>query len=289
MPQLIQVVFSTLARLSVWSVIDILLVAIIIYGVLSLFRGTSALTLLYGLFLLLGAVLIVNSLPQLVMLNWLLRNTLPILSIALLIIFQPELRRAVERIGRFRGLFYRPFTIPGALAIPKSIDEVSRACQQLADQRYGALLVLERSTGLQEYTETGVEINGTVSAELLLTLFYPNSPLHDGAVIIRGDRVVAAGCVLPLSENTVNYQLGTRHRAAVGITEQTDALSIIVSEESGAISLANNGRLVRDLNEDKLRKVLSVLYRSPSYYESLPLFWPRRDERQQHTTRIKRE
>ncbi len=274
MVQIVQEAVSAISRLSLWSVLDILIVAVIIFGVLLLFRGTSAVSILYGIVLLLVSLLVVSSIPDLVVLNWVLGNSLPILSIAVLILFQPELRRAMERIGRVGIWINRPLAAPGALGMSNTIEEVCRAVKRLAERRYGALIVLERETGLQEYAETGVSIDGIVTAELLLTLFYPNSPLHDGAVIVRGDRVVSAASVLPLSENLVDFQLGTRHRAAIGITERTDAISVVVSEETGTISFANNGRIVRYLDEGRLRKVLMVLYRSAPY-EGL-LKWPRR-------------
>lgn len=260
MAQLVELVNSTLWRLSVWSVVDIFLVAVVIYGFIGLFRGTSAFSVLYGIAFLLVAILVVSSMPGLVVLNWLLRNSLSVLSVALLIVFQPELRRAMERIGRIRGLFSRPLGVGDSSNVSRAIGEVARACRRLSERRYGALIVLERETGLQEYLDTGVMIDGVVSAELLLTIFFPNSPLHDSAVVMHGDRVVAAGCVMPLSESPMDSQLGTRHRAALGITETTDSVSIIVSEETGTISLANNGRMVRNLDEAKLRKVLGILY-----------------------------
>jgi diadenylate cyclase len=274
MEQLVQIALATLARLDVWSVLDIIIVAAIIYGVLSLFRGTTALTVLYGIVFLMAAVIVVGALPQLAVLNWLLRNALPFLTLALLIMFQPELRRAMERIGRVRELLYPAIGYQGAQGLPRTIEEVAKACRWLSERRYGALIVLERNTGLQEYAESGVLIDGLVSMECLLTVFFPNSPLHDGAVIIRGDRIAAAGCLLPLSGNTADYQLGTRHRAALGVTEATDAISVVVSEETGVISLANNGRLVRNLDENKVKRVLSILLRSPGYENLFP--WPRR-------------
>jgi diadenylate cyclase len=265
-------IVTTLDRVTIWSILDILIVAIIIYGLLSLFRGTSAFSALYGIGLLLVAVAVVNTLPGLVMLNWLLRNLLPFLSFGLLVVFQPELRRAMERIGRVRGLFRRPLTARDQESIERSIAEVARACRRLSERRYGALLVFERETGLHEYTDTGVQLDSLVTSELLLTLFFPNSPLHDAAVVVHGDRVIAAGCVMPLSENPLDSSMGTRHRAALGITELTDALSVVVSEETGIISLANNGRMVRNLDESKLRKVLAVLVMPPS--PRPPFGWP---------------
>ena len=264
MGRLVGQIVSAIDRLTIWSVLDIVIVAIIIYGLLSLFRGTSAFSALYGIGLLLVAVAVVNSFPGLVMLNWLLRNLLPFLSFGLLVVFQPELRRAMERIGRVRGLFRRPLTARDQESIERTIAEVARSCRRLSERRYGALLVFERETGLHEYTDTGVQLDARVTSELLQTLFFPNSPLHDAAVVIHGDRVIAAGCVMPLSENPLDSSIGTRHRAGLGITELTDALSVVVSEETGIISLANNGRMVRNLDEGKLRKVLSVLLAPPA-------------------------
>jgi diadenylate cyclase len=264
----LEAVGPTLGRISIWTVIDIAIVAIVIYGFLTLFRGTSAFSVLYGIAFLLGALLIVRSLPRLVVLNWLLTNTLPVLYVALLIVFQPELRRAMERIGRIRGWINRPLGPTETQGIERAIDEIARACRRLSERRQGALIVLERETGLQEYAETGVIIDGLVTTEFLLQIFYPNSPLHDGAVIVHGDRLVAAGSVLPLSSNNLDASLGTRHRAALGITEQSDALAVVVSEETGIISMANNGRLVRNLAEPKLRKILAMIY-GPAGQESL--------------------
>ncbi len=274
MTHLAQQLLTTLDRLTIWSILDIVVVAIMIYGVLSLFRDTSAFSLLYGIGLLLVAVAVVNSLPRLVVLNWLLRTLLPFLSLGLVVVFQPELRRAMERIGRVRGLVLRPLA-RNQESIERAIAEIARACRRLSERRYGALIVIERETGLHEYMDTGVAVDGLVTADLLLTLFFPNSPLHDAAVVVHGDRVVAAGCVMPLSESPLDSSMGTRHRAALGITELTDALSVVVSEETGIISLANNGRMVRNLDESKLRKVLGVLLAPPPPTTRWP--WARRE------------
>jgi len=271
--QLPSALVTALDRVTIWSMLDIVLVAIIIYALLSLFRGTSAFSALYGIGLFLLAVAVVGSLPGLVVLNWLLRNLLPFLSFGLLVVFQPELRRVMERIGRVRGWLSRPLSAREHESIEQAIVEVARACRRLAERRYGALIVVERETGLNEYTDSGVIVDAVVSNELLLTLFFPNSPLHDAAVIIHGDRVVAAGCVMPLSENPLDSSMGTRHRAGLGITERSDAISIVVSEETGIISLMNNGRMVRNLDENKLRKALTVLLsQTPRTFP----WWPKR-------------
>ncbi len=247
----------------IWDLADILIMAVLIYGVLSFFRGTTAVSVLYGLGLLLLAMLVVTGLPQLTVLNWMLRNSLPAISVALVILFQPELRRAMERIGRLRGILNRSLSHRQEMTTSHVIEEVARACRRLSERRHGALIVLERETGLQEFIESGVEIDALVSMEMLVTLFYPNSPLHDGATIVRGDRVVAAGCVLPLSTSNQDYDMGTRHRAALGITEETDALAVVVSEETGTISVSNDGRLVRHLDDARLKNLLAAIYPAP--------------------------
>lgn len=260
-----------LDRLDVWSIVDIAFVAVLIYGLLSLVRGTTAASVLYGFLVLLLAVVVIRGLHELVLLNWLLVNSLPLVSVALLILFQPELRRAMERIGRVRALLNLPLSPLPAGSVERTIGEVAAACRTMAGRRQGALIVLQRETGLQEYIETGTLIEGTVSAPLLVSLFYPNTPLHDGAVIVDGDRIVAAACRLPVSKHHLDPTLGLRHRAALGVTEETDALALVVSEESGAISLANNARIEPALDPAKLERLLSILLR-PQVREALP-FW----------------
>jgi uncharacterized protein (TIGR00159 family) len=188
-----------------------------------------------------------------------LRNSIPALIFAIPVLFQPEIRRALEQLGRAGSLIPR-----GTVASPNTrlAETIARASQQLAERRFGALLVIERSTPLGEYASKGIAMDALLSADLLLNIFWPNSPLHDGAVIIHGDRVVAAGVVLPLAQSPTVEHIGTRHRAAIGITEISDAIAVVVSEETGTISLANAGRMVRNLGEARLQKVLSILDRS---------------------------
>ncbi|MCL4532135.1 MAG: diadenylate cyclase CdaA [Actinobacteria bacterium] len=258
MTNFLEIVVSTLARIDARAVMDILIVAAILYWILALIQGTTAVALVRGMITLLLLAAVLGNVFDLVVLNWVLRNFIPAFLVSIPILFQPELRRALERLGRTSRFFSR-----GALSneIVQGMEQIAAACRRLSERKWGALIVLERETGLREYVDTGVEIDGMVSAEFLLALFFPNSPLHDGATIIRGDRVVAAACLLPLTEAIMSdHQLGTRHRAGVGITERTDAISIIVSEETGVISLANNGRIVRNLDESKLKKVLPALY-----------------------------
>lgn len=247
------------SQIDLRNIVDILLVALIFYGILFMMRGTRAIQLVRGIVFLIIAVVLASNLLNLTAFNWLLRNTLPALLVAVPVIFQPELRRALERLGRGGGLINRASPERTMMKVTRC---VSQAARTLAERRHGALMVLERETGLQEYVETGVEMNAELSTELLLTIFQPNTVLHDGAVIIREDRVLAAACVLPLSESMrVERRLGLRHRAAVGVTEQSDALAIVVSEETGIISLVRHGRMIRHLDDARLRKVLQAFYR----------------------------
>ena len=241
------------------DLVDILLVTMMIWGLLLLVRGTRAVSLMRGVVLLVIAVVLASNFLSLTAFNWLIRNTLPALLVAVPVIFQPELRRALERLGRGGGLISFSSSETATIKVSRHI---ARASQLLAERKHGALIVIERETGLQEYVDTGVPIDGEVSPELLLTIFHPNTALHDGAAIIRGDRIVAAACILPLAETShVPRGLGLRHRAAVGITEQSDAAVTIVSEESGDISVARYGRLVRHLDESRLREMLRSSYK----------------------------
>jgi uncharacterized protein (TIGR00159 family) len=193
------------------------------------------------------------------MLQFLLRNSIPALIFAIPVLFAPEMRRALEQLGRAGSLIPRTTVISPNTRLAETL---ARAAQQLAERRFGALLVIERSTPLGEYASKGVAMDALLSTDLLLNIFWPNSPLHDGAAIIHGDRVVAAGVVLPLAQSPTVEHIGTRHRAAIGITEISDAIAVVVSEETGTISLANAGRMVRNLGEARLQKVLSILDRS---------------------------
>ncbi len=247
------------SRLSFTDVIDILLVAAVFYALLQLIKGTQAIQLLRGVIIFIFLAVLLSSVLRLTAFSWLIGNAIPALLVAIPVIFQPELRRALERLGRAGGLIDRPMR---EAAAHRAITQVARACRKLAEARHGAIIVLERHTGLQDYIEAGLRINARVSSELLLTLFYPNTALHDGAVIVREDEIVAAAVILPLSSSPLaDRHLGTRHRAALGITEQTDAIAVVVSEETGTISVAHNGRMVRHLDENRLRSILQRLYR----------------------------
>lgn len=268
MTNFVQTILLTLSRLDVSSVVDIVIVAVIVYWILNLIRGTTAVAVVRGVVTLILLAAVLGNVFDLVVLNWVLRNSIPAILVSIPILFQPELRRALERLGRSNRLFAWGGTSDVHV---QAMELLAIACRRLADRKWGALIVLEKDTGLGEYVDTGVKIDGLVSVDFLMSIFYPNAPLHDGAVVIRGDRVIAAACLLPLTETLLTDQhMGTRHRAGVGITERTDAISIIVSEETGVISLANSGRIVRNLDESKLKKVLPALYRPSSATSWLP-------------------
>jgi len=252
------------------NLIEIVLITLFLYWVLTIIQGTTAMTIIRGIIILylVGAVL--GNALGLSTVNWVLRNSVPFLLFGLPVLFAPELRRALEQVGRPSGVLTRPAS---ATPTGRTIDVLATTARRLSELRWGALIVLERETGLNEYAETGTRLDAALSQELLLNVFYPHAPLHDGAVIVRGERVVAAGCLLPLTESGVSFgHLGTRHRAAIGISERTDAVAIVVSEETGQISIANNGRMVRNLDEEKLRKVLQVIYRPAARHPHWPRF-----------------
>ena len=241
------------------SILDIAIVAYLVYRFLKLIRGTRAVYLINGIIVLLLATLVSRSL-DLVVIKWILQNAMLMLGVALPVVFQPELRRALERLGA-GGLLSKPL---GSLSEPdreKVVSEVARAVSALSKRRYGAIIVIEKESVLTEVAASGVQIDGVVSAELLLNVFMPATPLHDGAVIIRGNRIMAASCFLPLTESLeIDKNLGSRHRAAIGITEITDAIAVTVSEESGSISLAHGGRLNQNLDEKSLVEMLTSLF-----------------------------
>lgn len=263
-------VLWVLSQINLESIPDILLVSLIFYGLLLLMRGTPAIQLLRGIVFLVVGVALASTLLSLTAFNWLLRNTLPALLVAVPVIFQPELRRVLERLGRGGGIWGR--RTPAEETMLKIIRRISRAVRTLSEKKQGAIIVLEGETGLQEYVDSGIVINAEVSTELLLSIFEPRGALHDGAVVIRESQIVAANCVLPLSQSyRLERRLGLRHRAGVGITEQTDALAIVVSEETGVVSLARHGRMIRRLDDDRLGKLLQLFYRPEP--ASLPRFF----------------
>ena len=242
-------------HLTMISVIDILLVALIIYEFLALIRGTRAALILVGVSVVILAFYF-SRVGQLTTLNWLISRVLPYAAFALIVIFAPEIRQALARLGR-RLTFAR--TSDSAV---DAYDDIVMATNLFSQNQTGALIVIEREIGLRTYVESGVALDAQLSYDLLATIFRPSAPLHDGAVIIRGDRISAAACFLPLSMNPVlSTQLGTRHRAGIGITEETDAIAVIVSEETGSISLAVAGTIERDITVEQLRDRMGKLLR----------------------------
>jgi diadenylate cyclase len=247
------------------SILDILLVALLFYWLLGVIRGTRAVQLLRGIGILIIVALLGSSFLPLRTLQWLMTNMVrPALFVAIPVLFQPELRRALESLGRTSDWFTRPFGSTTSTVLIETINVISRAAAQLSQQNIGALMVIERETGLQEYADRGVILDSRLSVPLLLNIFFPNAPLHDMAVIVQRNRILAANAVLPLSENVVgSTRYGTRHRAALGISEHSDAIAVVVSEETGSISLAHDGRMVRHLSEVRLRRLLGALLRIP--------------------------
>jgi len=238
------------------DVVDILLVGYLTYEALQFVRGTRAVSLIRGLIFILVLVWATSWLPTF---HWLLSQLILPGVIAILVIFQPELRMTLERLGR-GGPLRRALTGLGTEEARRMIREVASAAEELAQRRIGALMAVERETGLEDVARSGMRLDATISAELLHSLFIPSSPLHDGGVVIRGDEVVAAGCVLPQSDAPhLRVSTGLRHRAAVGLTERTDAVVVVVSEETGTVSLAVDGVLVRDLDRVRLTERLQNL------------------------------
>jgi uncharacterized protein (TIGR00159 family) len=254
MSDLINLLRDNFDQFDATSALDVAIISLIFFWVLMLLRGTTAMTVMRGAFIVLIAALLLGRVFNLRVLNFLISNSFTGLLIALPIIFQPELRRALERVGRTGA---RAFG--ASVSNPGTIEAVSAAAADMARNHVGALMVIERETGLQDYTERGVPVDALPSPELLHGIFFPNSPLHDGAAVLRGNRVVAAAVTLPLSDNTTPGELGTRHRAGLGITERTDAVSVIVSEETGRVSVAAEGRLYTRLDEQRLQALLERL------------------------------
>jgi diadenylate cyclase len=252
-------------RLNWLSVLDILLVALIFFSLLYALRDTQAMALLRGAIFLIVALALLTSLADLPAFSWLITSTLPALLLAIPVIFAPEIRRALERIGR-AGAFF-----PGGKNEDQKMQETIRAivsaAARLSARQHGALIVLQRVESLESIAETGVRLHARVTPELLLQVFYPNTPLHDGAVIIAGGWLEAAACVMPLSSSGIlnrspERQMGLRHRAALGISEASDAVAVVVSEETGSISIAHSGRMIRRIDPERLENILIAFYRS---------------------------
>lgn len=236
------------------DIIDILLVSYVIYKLLTLVRGTRAIQLLKGIMIIVVAWLI-STYFELKTFQWLMSQAFTYGVLAIIIIFQPELRRALEKLGSGK-LFLRHSNLDEEI-LKKIADEIVKAVIYLSKRRIGSLIVIEHEIGLTDYIEKGTIINADLSSEILINIFTPNTPLHDGAVIMRRDKIVAAACYLPLTENPyISRDLGTRHRAAIGMSEVSDALTVISSEETGIISVAINGKITRGFNEEKLKNII---------------------------------
>jgi diadenylate cyclase len=252
----VAIISNPFVRLSVRATLDILIIAALIYYMLKLLRGTRAMQMLIAILLLIilyeGA-----RRAHFEMVEWLLDTLLPYVAIALIVLFQPEIRRALDRVGRTLSLARFSSTSPGS-----AFDDVVLAAAYFAQNRIGALISFERDVGLRTYIESGIPLDANLSYDLLLAIFRPGSPLHDGAVIVQGTRIAAAACFLPLTLNPLtSNQLGTRHRAAIGVTEESDAVAVVVSEETGSISLAVGGTIELGLTVEQLTDRLTNLFR----------------------------
>lgn len=237
-------------------ILDIIIVTALIYWLYVLIKETRAMRILWGI-VILTLLFFLGKILQLAALNYLLKALMTMIIVAIPIVFQPELRSALEKLGR--ADIVSDFRRLKRTEISEIISEIIKAVNKLAETKTGSLIVISQKTGLKDIIETGTKIRAKITKELLLTIFQPKSPLHDGAVIIKGDKIAAAACTLPLSDNQFDYKIGTRHKAAMGLSEQTDALIIVVSEEKGAISLAYRGILNHDIDEQKLKKMLEEL------------------------------
>ncbi len=276
-------------RFDLLSLVDVLLVTLVVFFLLRLVRGTQAVVLLRGMIVLLITIALLTSLLNLPAFTWLLQNSLPALLVAIPVIFAPEIRRALERLGR-TGAWFRLTAEPDHVV--HLIDTIGLTAQRLADRRFGALIVIEREVPLDDYMETGVKLDALLTSELLLQIFHINTPLHDGAAILREGRIAAAACVMPLSSSgtltrSPERTMGLRHRAALGISEVSDAVSVIVSEETGGISVTHNGRIIRRLDQARLRNILTAFFRPrttgrvPAWIERLLARPPRPQSRSQ--------
>ncbi len=278
-------VLVILESLALTDIVDIAFVTLLFYSISFMFRGTQAVALFRGIALLVIGLISLAAVLRLQALSWLLANSLTALVIAIPVIFQPEIRRALERLGR--SAFFGTRLAPEATRV-SVIDEIYSAVTKLSSRRHGALIVLQRNSSLQEYIRTGVGLQAIVTADLLATLFWPRTELHDGAVIIDDTgRIAAASCVLPITanRNLPDPNLGTRHRAAVGISEIGDALCVVVSEETGKISLTNGGRMILDLDAQRLQLILGGVY-GPDQAVQLPLAKRARELRDEFLLRL---
>ena len=249
-------------RLDWTSAIDILLVTVIFFVIFLLVRDTQAMVLLRGGLILLLLLGVLNTLKVLPAFSWLVENTLPALLVAIPVVFAPEIRRALERLGRTGSIVS---TDQRNLDITRIVNVIVAATTRLADRKHGALIIIQRYDNIRDFIKTGVPMDASITPELLLQIFYPNTPLHDGAAILSGEKIVAASCVLPLSASgsllrTPERHMGLRHRAALGLSEVSDAVALVVSEETGAISIATNGRIISNLTVERVENILFTIY-----------------------------
>jgi diadenylate cyclase len=275
-------------RLNWLGVIVILLVTLIFFSVLYLVRDTQAMILLRGIIVILVLIAVLTSLVNLPALSWLIRTVLPVMVFAIPVIFAPEIRRALERIGR-AGTFFRISNKSASQELQQTIQAVVGAAARLSARQHGALIILERFDHLDEYIRTGILVQSDVTPEMLMQIFYPNTPLHDGAVIISGNKIIAAACVMPLSSSGIlarspERKMGLRHRAAVGISEATDSIAVVVSEETGDIAIAHAGRIIRRLDVERLENILVAFYypdktqKENFFQRHFPYLFPHKDE-----------
>lgn len=263
-----------LQRISWTDILDIFMVAFLFFWIFYAIRGTRAVPLVRGITALLIFLALLTRLVELRAFSWLIGQLLPAMLLGIPVLFQPELRRALEKLGRGRVLI---LSQKETEQVGMTIEHVVEATAYMAERRIGALIVFERQTGLQEYIETGVPIDAEVTPELLMTIFNHHTILHDGAAIIQGGRLVAAACVMPLTAAFLaDRELGLRHRAAIGVTEDADAVSVVVSEERGSISLTHSGRIIRDIDTTRLESILRAFLMPRGRSDRGPLAWMRR-------------
>ncbi len=276
-------------RVNWLNLVDILLVTLIFFILLYTLRDTQALVLLRGVLFLVVLLALLTSLVELPAFSWLIQSTLPALLLAIPVIFAPEIRRGLERLGR-AGTILSPGSKAAYQETIDTINAIVSAAARLSARQHGALIIMQRLDNLDEYNETGVRMNSKVSPELLLQIFYPNTPLHDGAAIIGNNRLLAASCVMPLSASGIltrspERQMGLRHRAAMGISEVSDAVAVVVSEETGSISIAHSGRMIRRLDPERLENILTAFFHPNGgpeqrkwYQQFFPYLFRRKDE-----------
>jgi len=280
MTQILNDISFLIQRFRWTDLLDIILVTAIFYILLLLLRDTEALVLLRGVFFIIILLVLFTSLVDLPAFSWLISAVLPALVFAIPVIFAPEIRRALERVGRAGNVsFLARSRIISEEQFKETLNAVIQACGRLSERHHGALIVIQRMQGLVEYAETGVPMHAIVTPELLLQIFYPNTPLHDGAVIIINNEVRAASCVMPLSASGVlnrspERTMGLRHRAALGISEVSDAIAVVVSEETGSISIAHNGKMIKRLNMERLENTLHAFFQ-PTEFSGGKSLWSR--------------